>query len=170
MELAHPLQLSASTLLEFRSVFMGIFDHSSWSAFVRSGIDVGWEGLAHSLLSNSSQSRSIRSRSGLCVQASQVPPHQTSSSCLYGPCFGIGTSPNCFHKVGSMKLSKMSWYAEKLGVPFTGTKGPSPTPEKQPHKELCCWPVHGQGLFLFSSGREAFRHSLSYLIACLNRL
>jgi len=77
MELAHPLQLSASTLLEFRSVFMGIFDHSSWSAFVRSGTDVGWEGLAHSLLSNSSQSRSIRSRSGLCAgQSSSSTPNQ----------------------------------------------------------------------------------------------
>jgi len=36
-------------------------------------------------------------------------------------------------KVGSMKLFKMSWYAESLRVPFTGTKGSSPTPEKQPH-------------------------------------
>jgi len=47
MELAHPLQLiTASTLLgrlstRFRSVFMGIFDYSSRSAFVRSGTDVG---------------------------------------------------------------------------------------------------------------------------------
>jgi len=27
----------------------------------------------------------------------------------------------------------MSWYAEALRVPFTGTKGSSPTPEKQPY-------------------------------------
>ena len=44
-----------------------------------------------------------------------------------------GPSPNCSHKVGSMKLSKMSWYADALRVPFTGTRGSSPTPEKQPH-------------------------------------
>ena len=31
----------------FRSVFMGIFDHSSRSAFVRSHTDVGQEGLIH---------------------------------------------------------------------------------------------------------------------------
>ncbi|CAI9562723.1 unnamed protein product, partial [Staurois parvus] len=33
-----------------------------------------------------------------------------------------GPSPNCSHKVGSMKLSKMSLYADALRVPFTGTK------------------------------------------------
>uniref|UniRef100_A0A8C5R0U7 Uncharacterized protein n=1 Tax=Leptobrachium leishanense TaxID=445787 RepID=A0A8C5R0U7_9ANUR len=32
-----------------------------------------------------------------------------------------------------MELSKMSWYAEAFRVPFTGTKGPSQDPEKQPH-------------------------------------
>ena len=42
-------------------------------------------------------------------------------------------SPNCSHKVGSMELSIISWYAEAFRVPFTGTKGPSPSPEKQPH-------------------------------------
>ena len=44
-----------------------------------------------------------------------------------------GPSTNCLHKVGSMKLSKISWYAEAFRVPFTGTKGPSPAPEQQPH-------------------------------------
>jgi len=44
-----------------------------------------------------------------------------------------GPFPNCSYKVGSMKFSKISWYAEALRVPFTGTKRPSPTPEKQPH-------------------------------------
>ena len=32
-----------------------------------------------------------------------------------------------------MELSNISWYAEAFRVPFTGTKGPSPAPEKQPH-------------------------------------
>ena len=41
-----------------------------------------------------------------------------------------GPSPNCSHKVGSMKLSKMSWYGETLRVLFTGTKGPKPNPWK----------------------------------------
>ena len=42
-------------------------------------------------------------------------------------------SPNCSHKVGSIELSNISWYAEAFSVLFTGTKGPSPAPEKQPH-------------------------------------
>ena len=46
---------TASTLLgrlskRFRSVFMGIFDHSSRSVFVRSHTDVGQEGLSVSAL------------------------------------------------------------------------------------------------------------------------
>ena len=44
-----------------------------------------------------------------------------------------GPSPNCSHKVGSMELSNISWYAEAFRVPFIGTKGPSPAPESQPH-------------------------------------
>ena len=31
-----------------------------------------------------------------------------------------------------MELSNISWYAEAFRVPSTGTKGPSPAPEKQP--------------------------------------
>ena len=63
--------ITASTVLGrlstgFRIVFMGIFDHSSRSTFVRSHTDVGREGLA--LDSQDS------------VQASQVHPHQTLSS------------------------------------------------------------------------------------------
>ena len=43
-----------------------------------------------------------------------------------------GPSPNCSHKVGSMELSNISWYAGAFRVSFTGTKGPSPAPKKQP--------------------------------------
>ncbi|KAI4894323.1 hypothetical protein NFI96_009596 [Prochilodus magdalenae] len=43
-----------------------------------------------------------------------------------------GPSPNCPHKVGSMRLSRVSWSAEALRVPLTGTKGRSPTPEPHP--------------------------------------
>ena len=44
---------------------MGVFDHSSRSAFVRSGTDVGREGLARSFFFNSSQRCSIGLRSRL---------------------------------------------------------------------------------------------------------
>ena len=55
---------------------MGMFDHSSRSAFVRSGTDVGQEGLTHSLSSNSSQRCSIGLRSGLCAgQSSSSTPN-----------------------------------------------------------------------------------------------
>ena len=71
----HPL--TASTTLgrlstRFRSVFTGIFDHSSRSAFVRSHTDVGWEGLAFSLPSYSSQRCSIGLMSGLCAGQSSL--------------------------------------------------------------------------------------------------
>ena len=55
---------------------MGMFDHSSRSAFVRSGTDIGREGLARSLRSNSSQRCSIGLRSGLCAgQSSSSTPN-----------------------------------------------------------------------------------------------
>jgi len=48
---------------------------------------------------------------------------------------GTGMDHPQTHKVGSMKLTNLSWYSEALRVPFTGIKGPSPTSpsEKQPH-------------------------------------
>ncbi len=72
--------MTASTVLgrisiRFSSVFMGVFDHSSRSVFVRSGTDVGREGLVYSLSSNSSQLCSIGLRSGLSVgQSSSSTP------------------------------------------------------------------------------------------------
>ncbi|XP_058230352.1 uncharacterized protein LOC131343021 isoform X2 [Hemibagrus wyckioides] len=139
--------ITASTLLgrlstRFRSVFMGIFDHSSRSTFVRSHTDFGREGLALSLRSNSSQRCSIGLRSGLCAgQSSSSTPDSVIHVFMdLALCTGAqscwkrkGPAPNCSHNVGSMELSKMSWYAEAFRVPFTGTKGPSPAPEKQPH-------------------------------------
>uniref|UniRef100_A0AAR2JMT8 Ig-like domain-containing protein n=1 Tax=Pygocentrus nattereri TaxID=42514 RepID=A0AAR2JMT8_PYGNA len=117
---------------------MGIFDHSSRSAFVRSDTDVGQKGLAHSLHSNSSQVL----RSGLCAgqSSSSTPNSVTHVFVDFELCTGVqsccnrkGPSPTCSHNVGSMKLSKISWSAEALRVSFTGTKGPTPTLEKQPH-------------------------------------
>ena len=143
----HPLQLQQLQLFwkgfqQGLGVFMGIFDHSSRSAFVRSHTDVGREGLALSLRSNSSQRCSIGLRSGLCAgQSSSSTPNSLIHVFMdLALCTGAqscwnrkGPSPNCSHKVGSMELSNISWYAEAFRVPFTGTKGPSPAPEKQPH-------------------------------------
>ena len=122
---------------------MGIFDHSSRSAFVRSHTDVGPEGLALSLRSNSSQRCSIGLRSGLCAgQSSSSTPNSLIHVFMdLALCTGAqscwkrkGPSPNCSHKVGSMELARISWYGEAFRVPFTGTKGSSPAPEKQtPH-------------------------------------
>ena len=117
---------------------MVIFYHSSRNVFVRSHTDVGREGLAFSLHSNSSQRCSSRLSSGLC--AGQVHPHQLIHVFVD---LGLSTGaqscwnrkwpgPNCSHKIGSVELSNISWYAESFIVPFIRTKGPSPAPEKQP--------------------------------------
>lgn len=57
MKLAYPLHTSLFRLgrlsAKFRSVVIGIFDPSFSSTFVRLDTDVGEEGLAHSLCSNS---------------------------------------------------------------------------------------------------------------------
>lgn len=106
-------------------------------AFVRSGTDVGREGLACNLCSSSSQRCSMGLRSGLC--AGQIFNTKLIQPFLYGPCFvhshaGIEPSPNCSHKVRSIALSKMC--ADALRFLFTRNKGPSPNPEKQPHTSM----------------------------------
>uniref|UniRef100_A0A3Q2R0I1 SRCR domain-containing protein n=1 Tax=Fundulus heteroclitus TaxID=8078 RepID=A0A3Q2R0I1_FUNHE len=124
------------------SVFMGIFDHSSRNTFARSNTDVGQEGLALSLRSISSQRCSIGLRSGLCavLSSSSTPDSAIHVFMDLALCSGaqscwkrMGTAPNYSHKNGSMELSKISWSAEAFRGPFTGTKGPSLAPEKQPH-------------------------------------
>ncbi|KAI4903603.1 hypothetical protein NFI96_013569 [Prochilodus magdalenae] len=76
------------------------------------------------------------------VEASPVPPPQTPHPCLYGACSvhwcavmleQEGAVPKLSHKVGSMEWSRVSWSAEALRVPHTGTKGRSLTPEPHPH-------------------------------------
>ena len=60
---------------------MEIFDLSSVSAFMRSHTTVGWEGLALSLCSNSSQRCSVGLRSELCAgQSSSSTPNSLSMS------------------------------------------------------------------------------------------
>ena len=79
-------------------------------------------------------------RSGLCAgQSSSSTPNSLMHVFMdLALCTGAqscwnrkGPSPNCFHKVGSLKFSKIYWYAEAFRVPFTGTKGPCPAIEKQ---------------------------------------
>lgn len=77
---------------------------------------------------NSWQRHSVNLR--LRTLCGQVLSHQTCS-CFYGPFFVQGASPYCSHKVGSLKLSKMLWYAEALKVPFTATK-------TAPHQSVIC--------------------------------
>ncbi|KAI4872673.1 hypothetical protein NFI96_021153 [Prochilodus magdalenae] len=112
------------------------------STLVRSDTDVGREGLALSLHSNPSQRCSIGWRSGLCAgqSSSSTPDSLIRVFMELALCTGVrscwnrkGPSPNCPHKVGSMEWSRVSWSAEALRVPLTGTKGRSPTPEHHPH-------------------------------------
>jgi len=74
--------IKASTLMgrlsrRFKSVFMGIFYHSSRSAFVRSGSDVGREGLAQSL--HSKVFCWVEEVRTMCSPVKSLP-HQTRSS------------------------------------------------------------------------------------------
>lgn len=117
-------------------MFIGIFDHPSRSAFVRSTTDAGWESLAHNLCSYSSQRCSVGLWSGL--GDSQLLPHQTCLSMSLLAFLKITHSRKVMlEQAGAipklLKLSKIIWYAEALRVLFTGTKELSPTPEKQPY-------------------------------------
>uniref|UniRef100_A0AAR2M5J2 Cadherin domain-containing protein n=1 Tax=Pygocentrus nattereri TaxID=42514 RepID=A0AAR2M5J2_PYGNA len=71
----------------FRSMFLGIFDYSSRSAFLRSETDVGQEGLAHNVCSNSSQRCAFGLRSELCAGQSCFVQTKLTHLCLYSPCF-----------------------------------------------------------------------------------
>ncbi|KAI4877753.1 hypothetical protein NFI96_007850 [Prochilodus magdalenae] len=124
------------------NVSIGIPDRSSRSTRVRSDTDVGREGLALSLRSNPSQRCSIGWRSGLCAgqSSSSTPDSLIHVFMELALCTGVrscwnrkGPSPNCPHKAGSMEQSRVSWSAEALRVPLTGTKGRSLTPEHHPH-------------------------------------
>ena len=110
----YELQLFWEGFPQRLGVFIGIFDHSSRSAFVRSHTDVGQEGLALSLRCNSPQRCSIGLRSGLCAgQSSSSTPNSLIHTDL-ALCTGAqlcwnrkGPSPNCSHKVGSVELSNI---------------------------------------------------------------
>ena len=116
---------------------------------------MGREGLARNLRSSSSQRCSVGLRSGLCggQSSSSTPNSSNRVFIVLALCTGAqscwnrkGPSPNCCHKVRSIALFKMSWYAEALRLHFIGDKGPGPNPEKQPHtgvaKYFCPYSVH----------------------------
>ena len=84
---------------------MGVFDHSSRSSFVRSDTDVGWEGLAHSLRSNSSQKcfigltlQKVADLCALCASASADPLcHFTWPTISWLSCCRSQTLPLCYN-------------------------------------------------------------------------
>lgn len=76
-------------------------------------------------------------KSGLCAghSSSSTPDFMEIALCAGAQSYWKrkGTASDCYHKVGSMELLKMSWYAETFRIIFSGTMGPSQAPEKQPH-------------------------------------
>ena len=72
-------------------------------------------------------------RSGLCAGLSSSSTPNSFIHVFMDLPLCTGAQSCCSHKVGSVELSNISWYAEASRVPFTGTKGPGPAPEKQPH-------------------------------------
>lgn len=93
---------------------MGIYGHFSRSTFVRSET----EGLSRRLPSTVIHPKGLLSglRSKLCANS-------------FTHVF-TDLTPNCSHKVSSMKLSKMPRYAGALRVLFTRTKRLRETPEE----------------------------------------
>lgn len=97
--------------------------------------------------------------------------------CLYGPCLehgGLscwnrkGPSTNCCHKVGIIKLSKMSVHATALTLRLAEAKGSSPKPKKQPQTIIpplpnlllaLCIPV---GSVLLASTKPRFVHQIAW--------
>lgn len=112
--------ITASALLGRLSIRfnVGIVEHPSRSAFVRS------------------QRCSLRFSLGLCAgqSGSSTPGSLTHVFMDLAFCTSA-----CWNRKrpspqnGTMKLSKICCYAEVFRVPFTGTKGPSPTSEEIPH-------------------------------------
>ncbi len=107
-------------------VSVEIFAHSSSRAFLRSGTDVGWEGLVCNLYSSSFQSSSMRALKFFHTKLIQ--------SCLYGPwCTVMLEYKWAFPKLFPQrwKHSKMVWYVKTLSFLITVCKGPALNPKKQ---------------------------------------
>lgn len=97
------------------------------------------EGMAHSLQPITSQRCSIGLRLSAGETSSSIPNSLNHIFMVLASCTGVqscwnrkGPSMNCSYKGGSMTLSKVPLYAEASRVPFNGTKGLSPTSEKEP--------------------------------------
>ncbi len=120
----------------FCSVSVGLVAHSCSKVFVRSRCDVGWEVLTQNLHPFHLSGVEWGWGQGLVkfFHTKLIQPcFMDHALCLFQSCWNKkGPSPNFSHNVGSIALSKMSWYAEALSL--TGSKRQSsPTPEKQPH-------------------------------------
>lgn len=97
-----------------------------------------WGGLAGNEPSYSAQWCSVGLRSGLGAgQSGSFTPDSSNHVFMdYFACKGTvtpeeqGSSPNCCQNVGSAQLAQVSF--EALRKPFTGTKGLSLNPDKQP--------------------------------------
>lgn len=84
----------------YRDVFMGIFEHPSGRAFVRSDTGVGQDGLAHSLCSNSPQ------RSSKWVEVRTLcSPHLALYTVMQSCWIRKGPSPKLFLVCWSVKSS-----------------------------------------------------------------
>ncbi len=122
MELVPPLQpIQFPTRLSTRfwSISVGIFAHSSSICEVRNWCWMRRPG------SQSSFQFIPKVFDGVEVSAlSQTVKFFHSKfiqPCLYESCHAGQASSNCSRKVGSLTLSKMSWYAEAVRFPFTGS-------------------------------------------------
>ena len=128
------LAFAAITLLgrlstRFRSVSMEMFDHSSRRAFVRHWC--GWEGFTYSLIPKVFNRIVLSGWGQDAVQASQVPPPQNRLSVSLWSllCARVHSHVGTWRghpqtvptKLGAWNCTEMSWYADALRVPLTGT-------------------------------------------------
>lgn len=98
---------------------------------MRSGTDVGQEGLAHSLHSSSYQK--VFDRIEVRALCRPVKLFMDLALCTGAQsCWNKKGLPQTVSTTLEVVLSKMAWHTEALRSPFTGSKGPSTNPEKQP--------------------------------------
>lgn len=67
-----------------------------------------------------------------------------------------GFSPNCSHKVGSLELAILSWYAKELRFPLTGTKPSGTFSWHSPNTfiRLVRWLLYKETWLLISTAAE----------------
>ena len=140
---------------------------------MRSGIDVGQEGLARNLRSGSSQRCLIGLRSELFEDQSNSstpnsPNHVLMGLALYTgaqSCWNIKRAfPKLFPQSWKPDLSQMSWYAEVLRSPFTPEKqAPSSTKLYRWQVTLSWHPPKPRPVHQAARQRHLIRHSTEYV-------